>query len=145
MAAIVTNTAEILMLQLLLNIVAQDGGTPPTGGNRRLRLFSSNTTPTAATIIGELTETTIAGYSAITLTGTSWSTTTTAGVGLAFYSQQTFTFTTEATLYGYYVTTADVSPQLIWVERFTDGPYELASGGGNVGVTPRIKLNDKNS
>lgn len=145
MAAIITNTAEILMLKFIVNILAQDGGAPSSGGDRRLRLYKNDIDPTAVSVIGDLTEATEAGYAFIALTGTSWSTTTTSGVGLAFYSQRTFTFTTAATLYGYYVTTAEVSPQLLWVQRFTDGPYTLASGGGEVGVTPQLAFNDQNS
>lgn len=141
MAIVVPNTAEVLMLQIILNMVGQDGGAAPSGGNRILRLFTSDTTPSGATVLAELTEPGgSTGYTPITLTGTSWTTTITNGYGLAFYSQRTFTFTTAVTAYGYYVTTAESTPQLLWVERFTDATYTLPDGGGEIGVTPRFTL-----
>lgn len=141
MALVVPNTAEVLMLKMILNVIGQDGGAPDAAGNRILRLFTSDTTPTSATVIGELTEPSGGtGYTPITLTGTSWSTTITSGYGLAFYSQRTFSFTTAVTVYGYYVTTAELTPSLLWVERFTNATYTLPDGGGEIGVTPRFTL-----
>ena len=35
MSLVVPNTADILMLEYILNIVAQDGGAAPAGGGRR--------------------------------------------------------------------------------------------------------------
>jgi len=57
------------------------------------------------------------------------------------YSEQAFDFTTRTTVYGYYVTTIEGTPKLLWMERFTDGPYLLPVDGGEIGVTPKIELN----
>jgi hypothetical protein len=131
------------MLQYITNMIGQDGGSAPSGGQRCLRLFTNNITPGDTTAINDLTEaTTPTGYQPITLAGASWTTVITNGSGLAVYSQQIFTFTTGVTLYGYYVTTIGVSPQLLWVEVFTNTPWTLPDGGGQVGVTPQFAMNN---
>lgn len=55
------------------------------------------------------------------------------------YPQVSFDFTGAATVYGYYVTNGD-SSILLWAERFSDGPYNIPSGGGSVKITPKIQL-----
>jgi hypothetical protein len=130
MSLVVTNSAEILLLQYLLNMAS------PT--DQILHLFTNNVTPGESTVIGGLTEATEAGYAVITLTGGSWTTTQNSGVTTGVYSEQTFTFTTGATLYGYYVT--DTSGNLLWVERFSGTAFQLPTGGGQIAVTPTITL-----
>ncbi len=141
MSLVVPNTADILMLQYIVNMIAQDGGAAPVGGERLLRLYTNNLTPGKNTVIGDITEATEAGYAAITLAGASWTTTSILGVNSATYSEQTFTFTAAVTAYGYYITTTEVTPNLLWVERFSDGPYTLPAGGGDIAITPRLTLN----
>jgi hypothetical protein len=142
MSLVVPNTADVLMLQYIINQQAQDGGSAPSGGQRLLRLFTNNITPGKNTVIGDLTEATQAGYSPITLTGTNWTVGTSGGVSSASYPQQIFTFTAIATVYGYYVTTSEATPQLLWVERFTVSPYVLpTTDGGQIAITPKITLN----
>lgn len=130
MALVVTNSAEILMLQYLLN------KSSPT--DQILHLFKNDVTPGEATVIGGLTESNEAGYAAISLTGSSWSVTQDSGVTTGEYAEQTFTFTEAATIYGYYVT--DTSGNLLWAERFTGTAFQLPSGGGQIAVTPTITL-----
>lgn len=137
-ALVVSNQSEILMLQYLVNMIAQDGAAAPSGGHRCLKLYANDLTPDETTSLGNITETTIAGYAQITLVGTSWTTTHVTGVSTAVYSEQTFTFTTGASIYGYYVTTIEVSPRLLWVQRFDGAPYVLPNTGGQIGVAPRI-------
>jgi hypothetical protein len=141
MSLVVPNTAEILMLKYIVNAAATDGTEPgPSGGNRILRLYSNNITPSNTTVLGGITETTAAGYTPITLTGSSWTISTSAGVTTASYAQQTFSFTTGVSIYGYYVTTQGGSPQLLWAERFTASPYVLPSGGGEIEISLRVTL-----
>jgi hypothetical protein len=102
--------------------------------NLVLRLYSSNTTPGESDTEATYTETTITGYSAITLTGASWGT---ASGGSIAFAQQTFTFSGSGTLYGYYMTQA-TSGKLVYSERFSDGPYTYPSGGGTLKITPTI-------
>lgn len=141
MAAVVPNTSDLLFLQYVLNVIAQDGNSPPSGGQRRLKLFTNNLTPSKSNVIGDLTESSASGYSSPTLTGISWTLTSVAGVNSATYAAQTFTFTTSATIYGYYVTTDEVSPNLMWVERFSVSPYTFPAGGGEIAITPKLIFN----
>lgn len=130
MTLAVPNSAEILMLQYLLNMASP--------GNQLLHLFKNDLTPGEATVGGGVTEATEAGYAIITLTGAGWTVAQDAGTTTGMYSEQTFTFTTGATLYGYYVTT--LAGDLLWVERFSGAPYQLPVGGGEIAVTPQINL-----
>lgn len=141
MALVVPDIAEILMLQFLVNMLGTDGLAAPAGGHRLLRLFTNNLTPGESTTFSTITEAVGAtGYAPITLVGTAWTTTQLAGVTTGVYSEQTFTFTTAVTVYGYYVTTIEVSPRLLWVERFSGAPFQLPAGGGEIAITPKITL-----
>lgn len=140
MPLVVPDIAEILMLQYIVNMIAQDGNPGPAGGHRLLRLFTNNHTPGESTILGSLTEASGGGYAPITLVGTSWTTTQAGGTTTAVYSERTFTFTTSVTVYGYYVTTIEGTPRLLWVERFSGAPFQLPAGGGEIAVTPKVTL-----
>lgn len=129
------------MLQYIVNMVGQDGGTAPSGGHRLLRLFTNNVTPGKSSVLSDFTETTTSGYAPYTMSGSSWTTTSSGGVNSAVYSEHTFSFTTGATIYGYYVTTIEAIPKLLWVERFSTAPYTLPSGGGEIAISPSITFN----
>jgi hypothetical protein len=112
--------------------------------NLTLRLFRNNITPADGDNVNAsgYTEATFTGYTSIALTGASWAITT-AEPSIASYAQQTFTSTADQTAqlqYGYYVTRADGS--LMFAERFSDGPYSIASNGQTVKVTPNFSLTD---
>lgn len=139
MSIVVPDIAETLLLQYIVNMIGSDGNAAPAGGHRLLRLFTNNLTPAEATTQSTITEAVGAtGYAPITLVGTQWTTTQLAGVTTAVYSEQTFTFTTAVTVYGYYVTTIEVSPRLLWLERFSGAPFQLPAGGGEIAITPKI-------
>jgi hypothetical protein len=139
MSLVVPNDSDVLMLKYIVNNLAQDGGSPPSGGQRLLRLFTNNLTPGKSTTIANINEATATGYSPITLTGTSWTVTSSAGTNSAVYNQQTFTFTTGSSVYGYYITT--IAGDLLWLERFSVAPFVLPSGGGEIAITPKLNLN----
>lgn len=142
MSLVVPNIADILMLQYIVNMVGQDGGAAPSGGHRLLRLFTNNLTPGKSTDLTYFTEATSpTGYTPYTMPGSSWTTTSSGGVNSAVYSEHTFSFTTGVTIYGYYVTTIEGTPKLLWVERFSTAPYTLPAGGGEIAVSPRFTLN----
>ena len=141
MALVVPNTGDVLMLKYIVNQLKQDGSAGDPGGERVLRLYTNNYSPAKSTVIGDLTETTISGYTEITVTGANWTVATSGGTNSAVYSEQTFTFTTAATIYGYYITTSEMTPSLLWVERFSTAPFTLPAGGGEIAITPRITLN----
>jgi hypothetical protein len=142
MSLVVPNISDVLMLQYIVNMVGQDGGAAPSGGNRCLKLFTNNLTPGKSTDLTNITEATApTGYVAHTMPGSGWTTTSVSGVNSATYSEHTFVFTTSATVYGYYVTTIEGTPKLLWLERFSTAPYTLPAGGGEIAITPRITLN----
>lgn len=124
---VVPDDSEILLLKYMLN------HTSPT--DVKLKLFSNNQTPAEADVLADYTESTAAGYASKTLTGSSWSVANSSGVTTATYAQQTFTFTTAATIYGYYVTNNGAT-SLLWAERFTGAPVSIPSSGGVLNVTP---------
>lgn len=140
MALVVPDVAEVLMLQYLVNMLSTDGTAGPAGGQRVLRLYTNNPTVDDSITTSVLTEAVGAtGYAPITLVGSSWTTTQSVGVTTAVYSEQTFTFTTAVTVYGYYVT-SQTGGNLLWVEKFSGAPFQLPAGGGEIAITPKITL-----
>jgi len=131
MALVAVDEGERLLFDYMLNKTA------PT--NWILRLFTSNTTPAEGDTNATYTQATQAGYAPVTLTGTNWSVATVANVTTAQYAEQTFSFTTNATVYGYYYTNGTGTTALI-AERFSGAPFTLPSGGGTIAITPRITL-----
>lgn len=123
---------EVILLQYIVNMVS------PT--QLVLHLYKND-----PTVDQTLTTSTISevgagvGYTPITLIGTSWTTTTPGGQGTAVYSEQTFTFTTGQTVYGYYITSTSAST-LLWIERFSGAPFTLPAGGGSISISPRVSL-----
>lgn len=131
MALVVPDVGEIVLLQYLLKM------TTPT--DPVLHLYNNDVTPSESTILSNLTEPSgSTGYAAVTLPGTSWTTTQVAGVTTGVFSERTFTFTTGVSIYGYYVT--NTAGALLWAERFGGAPFALPDGGGQIGQSPRITL-----
>jgi len=140
MSLVVPDVAELLMLQYLVNMLQTDGTAGTSAGDRVLRLYTNNLTVTDEVLYSSFTEaTTATGYAPITLVGSSWTTTQAAGVTTAVYSEQTFTFTTGVTVYGYYVTSL-TGNNLLWAEKFSGAPFQLPSGGGEIAITAKITL-----
>lgn len=122
---------EILLLQYIVGMANAD--------NPVLHLFSNDHTPSDSTTISLLNEvSTSTGYTPVTLLSSSWTTTQSGGVTSAVYSEQTFTFLTDATAFGYYVT--NQSDQLLWLERFSGAPFDIPDGGGTISVTAKLTL-----
>jgi hypothetical protein len=130
MSLVTPTTGEVLMLQYILNVTPAD--------NRILHLYQNNVTPVQSTVLGDLVEANQPGYNPITLMGSNWTITTTAGISTASYPEQVFIFTSAATIFGYFITTTN--NQLLWVERFSNGPYTLPTNGGELAVTPNFSL-----
>ena len=132
MTLVVPNiSGEILMLQYIVGLVNAD--------NPVLHLFSNDVTPSDSTVIGDLTEVSgSTGYQAITLVSSNWTTTQSMGITTAVYSSQTFNFTTGVTTYGYYLSTE--TGQLLWLERFSGGPFVYPDSGGNCSVAAKLGL-----
>lgn len=131
MTLLVPNVGEDLALQYLVNKASPQ--------NLVLRLFKSNTTPAEGDTAGTYTEADFTGYAALTLAGASW-TVTPGAPSQAAYAQQTFTSSAEQasqSIYGYYLTRL-TGGELVYAERFTDGPYAITHLGDAIKVTPQI-------
>lgn len=128
---------EILLLQYIVGCAQYKMG---VDDDPVLHLYSNAVVPSDSTVIGNLTEVaTATGYHAITLVANNWTTTQTGGgVTTAVYSEQTFTFGTNATAYGYYVT--NKSNQLLWLEQFSGAPFNIPDGGGTISITTKLTL-----
>lgn len=111
--------------------------------NLVLRLYKSNTTPADADVAGTYTEADFTGYSAVTLTGASW-TVTPGDPTTASYAQQSFASSANQTaqsVYGYYVTRASTG-DLVFSERFSTGPFTIQNNGDTIKVTPALSMVD---
>ncbi len=104
---------------------------------------SSNTTPTTATVLGDLTECDFAGYAAVNVTG--W-TAPSVAAHVATMTAAPKTFTRSSTgasqnIYGYYVTDSG-STVLYWAERDGNAPIVVTNLGDSYTVTPAMTEQD---
>jgi hypothetical protein len=105
-----------------------------------LRLYVNDFTPIDASTAANFTQASGSGYAAAALTAGSW-TVTAGNPATATYPQVTFTFTGAlGNVYGYYVTKADGT--VIFAERFTTAPFNIALNGDNIKITLNITLAD---
>lgn len=123
--------ADNIALAAILNKTAQNQ-------DLVLRLYTNNPAEANDSLTQTgLTEASGAGYSAISINAAAWS----ISGGTASYPQQTFTFTGDlgADVYGYYFTRAS-GGELMWYEKFSNGPYNPTNNGDQIKVTPTISL-----
>jgi len=130
MVLVCPDPGEILLLQYIVGLV--------DAGNPVLHLYANDVTPSDSTVVGDLTQATSSGYAPITLVSSNWTTTQSSGVTTAVYSEKTFSFSTDAVCYGYYVTST--TGQLLWLERFSGAPFSIPDGGGSVSITNKLTL-----
>lgn len=135
MALLVPDTGEVLMLKNIVGFVSAN--------NLVLKLYKNDKTPAEGDDASLYAEATFTGYANTTLTGTSWVVgSNTSGYSNAQYAIQTFTSSAAQTsnnIYGYYLTSGP-GGQLVWAERFSDGPYPISNNGDAIKVTPYIEL-----
>lgn len=118
------------------NILKYMTGVTASTETLKLKLYSNNVTPGALNVIGDFTEVTGGGYTEKTLSATSWSITG----NTATSTPQLFTFTANVgQIYGYYLVGA-TSNKLIASERFTSGPFNVATNGDTITVTATISI-----
>jgi len=129
----VTQVGEALALKAFLNHTA--------GQDQKLDLFATNVTPAETDTHTAFTAAVGGGYAQKTMTGSSWSVAGPSPTG-ASYAQQTWTFTggltTNATIYGYFVTQT-TSGILMWAEATTN--FTPANNGDQYLLTPAITAN----
>ena len=134
MALVVPNASEVIMLNYILNIDAPE--------NLSIRLYANNVIPDENSTVATFTEVanglgyTTGGQS---LTPGSWSVIS-GNPSQAEHTEVTWTFTGAAgNVYGYYVT-RDTGGELMWAERFTNGPFNITTNGDEIKITPRLTL-----
>lgn len=133
MALLVPDVGEVELLKAALGVTAM-------GATHTLKLYTNNVTPGESDTAGSYTGAAGSGYADKSLTATSWSVATAAGTTEGTYAQQTWTFTGAlGNVYGYFIIRADTGV-LLWAERFSDGPYNIANNGDEIRLTPKIQL-----
>ncbi len=134
MALVVPNGSEVIFLNYILNIDAPE--------NISIRLYSNNVIPTESSTVATFIEMSNGlGYltGGQSLTPGSWSIIS-GNPSQAEHTEMTWTFTGAAGLvYGYYVT-RDTGGELMWAERFSNGPFNITTNGDQIKITPRLTL-----
>lgn len=131
MALVVGNLAEVVMLNYIVNKDAPE--------DLVIKLYINDQTPIETDIVGDYTEATGGGYAQVALTAGSWAVTS-GTPSSADYPQITWNFTgSVGNVYGYYIVRA-IGGELMWAERFTNGPFNIQNNGDVIRVTPRLTL-----
>jgi hypothetical protein len=131
MTLVVPNSAEVLILEYILNKSA------PT--DLDIKLYSNDVTPAETDTVATYTEVSGGGYAAQQLTPGSWSISP-GNPTTSEHTQVTWTFTGSAGLvYGYFVVRR-TGGELLWAERFTNGPYNITLADDKIKITPRLNL-----
>jgi hypothetical protein len=136
MAVVFTQAGEVIALSNMVNNTAPQ--------NLILRLYTNNQTPTALDTASNYTELVGYGYSSVTLIPGSFTFAT--GVPCtASYPIISFNFTGAAGyIYGYFVTQAS-SGQLMYANRFSNAPIQIANSGDQIRVTMTLQMQNSTS
>lgn len=132
MALFIPSVGEDQLLKQMLGVSVP--------GNQTLKLYVNNVTIADASVAADFTEMTTLGYTAKTLTKTSWTVAQSGGVAEGLYAQQTWTFSagTAVTVYGYTIVDS-TSGVLLWAEAFAT-PKVVQFAGDQIQITPRFTL-----
>lgn len=130
MALIVANSAELFILGYILNKQVPE--------DIDIRLYVNDYIPTEADTVANFIEAVGGGYAKIELSPAQWAISP-GNPSVAQHPQVSWTFTggSVGQVYGYYVTRR-TSNDLVWAERFTNGPYNIQSANDQIRVTPRL-------
>lgn len=131
MAFLITNTGKDLSLSYLTGKIASTE-------ELYLKLYTNDVDITSSTTSENLNFLSDGnGYASINLIGASWTVTN----GVASYPLQTWNFTGPVgNVYGYGIVT-ESSNDLIFAEKFLDGPYNVLSDGDVIRVSISVSLN----
>jgi hypothetical protein len=138
MPLVIANVGECELLDKMLKDALS------TDENYTLKLFKSNTTPSASSVAGDFSEADFTGYSAKTLTRAGWNAATTvSGKAKSVYgTTQSWTCgATGNTIYGYYIVGA-TSGTLFWAERFSAA--KTLNDTDVLNITPNFTFNSEN-
>ena len=137
MAIVVPDAAERYLLNRMIKGTAGSN-------NWTLKLYTAiGGTPGEATVVGDFTEATFAGYTAKTLTNSSWgdASTSTGTSSSTYGSSQTFTRSSTGSLeavLGYYIVDLTATA-LVYYEAFA-ATANMANNGDSITFTPKIEL-----
>jgi hypothetical protein len=131
MSLVFPSVGDELAAKRMLNISTPD--------NVVIHLYVNNYTPVKGSVLANFTECTATGYAAVSCTAANWTVSTVSGTTEAAYPEITWTLTSAAPIYGYYVTNAD-SSVVIWAEQFAS-VESIQAGGGKIAMTPSIICN----
>lgn len=133
MAIVFTNAGEAIALRNIVN------NTPPE--TLVLKLYTNNLTPSKIDTATDYTELVGYGYSAVTLTTSSY-VFTPGDPSTAAYPQISIVFSGAAgNIYGYFVTQA-VSGTLMFANRFSNAPINIANNGDEIRISLTLQLNN---
>ncbi len=130
---IVPNSSEAIILGYMLNIMDPQ--------DLVIRLFANNIIPADEDTVVSFQEVQGSGYQPQDLVPSSW-TIVSGNPTEAKHREITWEFDKElGNVFGYYITRKDTG-ELMWAERFKDGPYPIDTRGDKIKVTPKLKLNN---
>lgn len=131
MALLVPNLSEEIMINYILNRDLPEGLV--------IRLYSNNIIPQETDTITNYVEVVGGGYASIGLVAGNW--TILAGTPTsAEHTEVVWTFTgAVGNVFGYYVSRL-TGLELMWAERFSNGPFNIQTNGDEIRVTPRLTL-----
>ena len=127
MAALFQNNGLNPLNQVILN--------KATGAPWVLHLYTNVITPAVTDTTSSYTECAVSGYASVSLTGSSWTGSATAGTDTETYPSITFTFNSYAggtTIYGYNVTQTISSTTYQLASQNFASNYPIPSGGGQL-------------
>ena len=131
MALVVPNASEVTILEYVLNKGAPE--------ELDMRLYTNDHTPAETDVVSTYTEATGGGYVVKNLNAASW-VITPGNPSASEHPQVTWIFTgIVGNVYGYYITRRTTG-DLMWAERFTNGPYNIQTNNDQIRVTPRLTL-----
>jgi hypothetical protein len=128
MTLVVPDGGEVVALNLLFNKVAAQ--------NQVIDLYQNNWTPAETDTDASYTVANFPGYAAKNLTGADWTVTSGAPTQAVAPAQLwTCSGSTNQNIYGYKVKQV-TSGILLFAERLSGVPFNIANNGDNVSVTP---------
>ena len=135
MPLVVPDTGELRLLDIMLKLALS------TDENQILKLFKSDTTPSASSAPGSFTEADFTSYAARTLSRSTWNAAATvSNKAESSYGSTPQSWTCGATgntIYGYWVE-GSTSATCLWAERFSTS--RVVANGDILNITPKFTL-----
>jgi len=139
MTLVVPNASLVIMLKRILNMSEQK--------DFAIRLFANDYKPNSKTIRGHFKEVNGGGYKAKKFSPGHWKMVANQEdmPVYAEYQEMEWSFDEPiGEVYGYFVTQLP-SSELVWAERFENGPYRINTVGDKIKITPRLTLERQQS